>query len=133
MAKLSRPRRGSLQYWPRKRAKKIIPSVNWDAISLKNQDKKIFLLGFICYKVGMMSAYAKDNTPDSMTKNKRIVMPVTILECPPLKIFSVRLYKNRQIATEIISQNPDKEIKKIIKLSKKSSNKKIDDIKPENY
>ncbi|MBI2628549.1 50S ribosomal protein L3 [Candidatus Pacearchaeota archaeon] len=131
MAKLSRPRRGSLQYWPRKRAKKIIPSVNWEAISLKNQDKKI--LGFICYKVGMMSAYAKDNTPDSMTKNKRIVFPVTILECPPLKIFSVRFYKNKKTLTEILSSNiyVDKEVKKLVKISKtdNKTQKKLDTIK----
>src|SRR3989338_3094142 len=129
MAKLSRPRRGSLQYWPRKRAKKIIHSVNWGAISLKNQDKKI--LGFICYKVGMMSAHAKDNTPDSMTKNKRVVFPVTILECPPLKISSVRFYKNKKIATEILSTNIDKELKKIAKFPKQSqdNSSKLDTIK----
>ncbi len=129
MAKLSRPRRGSLQYWPRKRARKIIPSVNWKAISSKNQDKKV--LGFICYKVGMMSAYAKDNTPDSMTKNKRIILPVTILECPPLKIFSVRLYKNNKTLTEILASNLDKELKKAVKFPKQEKDflNKLDSLK----
>ena len=55
MAKLSRPRRGSLQFWPRKRAQKLIPSVNWKIVSSKNSDKPI--LGFIGYKVGMASDY----------------------------------------------------------------------------
>ena len=39
MGKLYRPRHGSLQFWPRKRAKKEIPSVNWNSlkkISVKN-------------------------------------------------------------------------------------------------
>lgn len=126
MAKLSRPRRGSLQYWPRKRAKKILPSVNWNAIYTQNDSKG--LLGFIGYKVGMSSAYAKDLTADSMTKNNRISFPVTIIECPPLKILSVRFYKNNKITTEVLSNNFDKEIKRVVKLPKNSS-KKIDEIK----
>ena len=118
MAKLSRPRRGSLQYWPRKRAAKILPSANWDAISLKNNNK---LLGFIGYKVGMLSAYAKDITLDSMTKTKRITFPVTIIECPGIKIFSVRFYKDGQVASETLATNLDKELKRAVKLPKSSS------------
>jgi len=107
------PRKGSLQYWPRKRASKFLPSVNWNAItSGKN------LKGFICYKVGMASASVKDDTPDSMTKGKKIVVPVTILECPTMKIFSVRFYKDNKVAKEIIGGNLDKELKKKIKLPK---------------
>ncbi len=59
------PRKGSLQFWPRKRVNKFLPRVNWNSIkSGKN------LKGFICYKAGMCSAYVKDNTPASMTKGK---------------------------------------------------------------
>jgi len=125
MGKTSRPRRGSLQYWPRKRAKKILPSVNWRGISNENNSKK--LMGFIGYKVGMKSAYVKDNTPDSMTKNKKISLPVTIIECPPLKIFSVRFYKNNVPISEVLSQNIDKELKRKIKIPKNYS-KKIDSV-----
>jgi large subunit ribosomal protein L3 len=114
MAAPNAPRRGSLQYWPRKRARKFLPSVNWNAI--KNSDNK--LKGFICYKAGMASAYVKDDTPDSMTKGKKIIVPVTIIECPPLKIFSVRFYKNSKAAKEVLAENLDKELKKIVKLPK---------------
>ncbi|MEK6890640.1 MAG: 50S ribosomal protein L3 [Nanoarchaeota archaeon] len=130
MAKLSRPRRGSLQYWPRKRVKEILPSVNWTQIVLKNNDKK--LLGFIGYKVGMLSAYVKDNTSESMTKNKRVVVPVTIIECPPVKIFSTRFYKNNNLVTEILSSNLDKELKRVVKLPKNDV-KKLEDVKHETY
>ena len=107
------PRKGSLQYWPRKRASKFLPSVNWDAIdSGKN------LKGFICYKAGMASASVKDDSPDSMTKGKKIIIPVTILECPTMKIFSVRFYKDHKVAKEIIGNNLDKELKKKVKLPK---------------
>jgi len=126
MAKLSRPRRGSLQYWPRKRAKKALPSVSWTKISSENNSKK--LMGFIGYKVGMKSAYVKDSTPDSMTKNKRITIPVTIVECPAMKILSVRFYKNGIVVDEVLASNPDKELKRKIKFPKKHS-EKIEDVK----
>lgn len=126
MGHISRPRRGSLQYWPRKRARKLLPSINWNGIIKNNSSKK--LMGFIGYKVGMASAFVKDLTNDSMTKNQSISIPVTIIACPSLKIFSVRFYKNKRVCGEILSQNLDKELKKILKLPKNYS-KKIDSIK----
>ena len=117
------PRKGSLQFWPRKRADKFLPRVNWNAISSGKNIK-----GFICYKAGMASASVKDMTSDSMTKNKEIIIPVTILECPSMKIFSVRFYKNKKVDGEILAENFDKELKKKIKVPKKYS-KKIDDFK----
>ena len=115
MAPPSSPRKGSLQYWPRKRARKILPSVNWDAIKSDSRPK---LKGFICYKAGMVSVYVKDDTADSMTKGKKIAIPATIIECPPLKIFSVRLYKNGKVAKEFLVENLDKELKRKIKFPK---------------
>jgi large subunit ribosomal protein L3 len=119
------PRKGSLQFWPRKRVNKLLPRVNWDSIN-SGQNLK----GFICYKAGMMSAYVKDNTPDSMTKGKKIIIPITILECPTLKIFSIRFYKNGKVLKEILAENLDKELKRNVKIPKKNI-KKIDDIKEE--
>ena len=116
------PRRGSLQYWPRKRARKFLPSVNWKAV--KNDSNK--LDGFICYKAGMASAYVKDDTPDSMTKGKKIIVPVTIIECPSLKIFSVRFYKNGKVAKEVLAESLDKELKKIVKLPKNAKKTELE-------
>ena len=121
--KISAPRKGSLQYWPRKRAKKFLPRVNWSAI---NSQKS--LKGFICYKAGMMSALAKDNTADSMTKGKEITVPVTVLECPSMKIFSVRFYKHGKVLADVLNDNVDKEMKKKVKLPKKAI-KKMEEIK----
>lgn len=120
MPKKTRPRHGSLQYWPRKRARKILPSVNWSALK---KDKTGFL-GFIAYKVGMSSCIVKDNTPNSMTKGNRIAVPATILEGPPLKILSVRFYKNNNLVGEILL-GQDKELKKKIKLPKKKREKQV--------
>jgi len=78
----------------------------------------------------MTSVCVRDNTPDSMTKGKKIVISATILECPPLRIFSVRFYKNKKIVKEILSENFEKELKKKTKLPKKKI-QKIDDIEKE--
>ena len=126
MPKTSKPRAGSLQYWPRKRAEKFLPSSNWKALELKGNKG---LLGFIGYKVGMKSAIVKDNTPDSLTKGKRIAIPVTLVELPPMKILSARFYKNSRVIADILIDNIDKELKKKIKLPKNKPSKKIEDIK----
>ncbi|MFZ1970871.1 MAG: 50S ribosomal protein L3 [Candidatus Nanoarchaeia archaeon] len=110
------PRSGSLQIWPRKRASKFLPSVNWSAIK---KDSTKGLKGFIVYKAGMSSGFALDNTPDSMTKGKKIVVPLTILECPKNKILSVRFYKNGKVMKEILSKNLDKDLKRKLRLPKK--------------
>lgn len=120
------PRKGSLQFWPRKRAAKYLPTTNWDAI---NSTKP--LKGFICYKAGMASAAVKDDTNDSMTKGKNITIPVTILECPSMKILSVRFYKDGKVQTEILNDSLEKELKKKLKLPK--THKKLDSVKAEEY
>jgi len=126
MPKHSKPRAGSLQIWPRKRARKLLPSVNWSAIS----DSNAPLLGFIGYKVGMGSCTVKDLTPNSLTKDKRIVIPCTIIELPPMKIFSVRFYKNGRVMKEVLAENLDKELKKKVKLPKsKKDSKELEKIR----
>ncbi len=121
------PRKGSLQYWPRKRAAKLLPRVNWKAV---NSGKS--LKGFIGYKAGMKSILVKDNTPDSMTKGKQITIPVTIIECPQMKIFSVRFYKNGVVAKDILAEQLDKELKRKVKIPKQNKIK-LDSVKTENY
>ena len=121
------PRKGSLQFWPRKRVSKFLPRVNWDSISDGRKIK-----GFIAYKAGMASAYVKDSTEHSMTKGKKIIIPVTIIECPPMKIFSTRFYKNGIVVKDVLSENLDKELKKKLKLPKTNKGK-IEEIKSESY
>lgn len=119
MPNIRRPRKGSLQFWPRKRASKFLPRVNWSSINSKKS--KGGLKGLICYKAGMSSAYVKDDTPNSMTKGKHIIVPVTLLECPPMKIFSVRFYKNGLIKTEVLAENLDKELEGKVKMPGKKT------------
>jgi large subunit ribosomal protein L3 len=118
-----KPRDGSLQYWPRKRVKKVLSRVNWDILKGKTENK---VLGFLCYKVSMKSAIVKDNTPDSLTKGKNIVVPITILEAPSMKILSIRFYKNSNVIKEILNENLDKELKRKIKIPKEKKKVEID-------
>lgn len=117
MPKISSPHSGSLQFWPRKRAEKLIPSINFVPLS-KSGSKGI--LGFISYKVGMATAMVKDDTSNSMTKGKKIPIPVTILEAPNMKMYAVRFHKSGKVIKDIIVSQ-DKELKKVVKAPKKIS------------
>lgn len=126
-----KPRNGSLQFWPRKRAKRAYARIRtWTNL---NETK---LLGFLGYKAGMTHIMAKDNTPNSLYKNDIISVPVSIIECPPLKPFSIRFYKydennEKQVVSEIFAKNFSKELSRKIKPSKKpgQEQKIFDDIK----
>ena len=112
------PRKGSLAYWPRVHAKRGHPRIsNYPDIA----DAK--LNGFAGYKAGMTHVFATDNRPNSPTKGQSIMFPVTILECPPLKVASIRMYKSdysgKKVAAEIYSSK-DKLLAKKIKLPKKA-------------
>jgi large subunit ribosomal protein L3 len=115
-----------MQIWPRKRAEKFLPRVNWTPILSHPSvsSAKSNILSFIGYKAGMASAFVKDNTPDSMTKNKRIILPATIIECPTMKILSVRFIKNGVVVNEVLNDNLDKELVRIIKMPTKKINAK---------
>src|SRR3989344_4394299 len=75
-----KPRSGSLQFWPRKRAK----NPNIKVKSWVNSTKP-GLLGFSGYKAGMTHIILKDNRSTSLTKGEDICWPVTVIECPPIK------------------------------------------------
>ena len=101
MPKTSKPRAGSLQYWPRKKAKKIYPNIKaW------NRAKDNKLLGFIGYKVGMTHLhYVEQNKKDETFS------PVTIVECPPLKPFSLMAFSPSSMmewvsTTEVVVPSP---------------------------
>ena len=107
-----RPRRGSLQFWPRKRAKRIYPRINNAA-----KKKQATLLGFAGYKAGMTHIIGVDNAPKSITKGEEISIPVTILETPNIKIAGLRLYSSDfyglHSISDIWSDTLDKELNRI--------------------
>jgi len=127
MANKRKPRKGSMQYWPRVRSKRTYARVRyWPNI----QEAK--LMGFAGYKVGMTHIGFIDNKKTTLTKGTEINCPVTIIECPPLKAASVRFYKKTnsglKIVSEVFAEKLDKELERTIDMPKKR-NVKIDDIK----
>ncbi|MDP6600169.1 MAG: 50S ribosomal protein L3 [Candidatus Woesearchaeota archaeon] len=114
------PRKGSLQYWPRKRSKRSFVRVRTWA-----KTKEVKLLGFAGYKVGMTHLIINDNKKTSTTKGMDIFCPVTIIECPPLKTASIKFYKNTisgsKLVSEVLAENFDKQLKRSIILPKKGS------------
>lgn len=86
--KRSAPHRGSLGYWPRKRAKRI--TARWRSWPKYEGTPKV--LGFAGYKVGMTHVAMIEDNPGSLNYKQEIFVPVTILEVPPMRVFAVRLY-----------------------------------------
>jgi len=127
MPQIRKPRKGSMQYWPRKRAKRMYAKVS--AWAQSDEPKP---LGFAGYKVGMAHVIFNDTRKTSVTKGMEVSYPVTIIECPPLKIASIRFYKKTNsgfnILSEVFSDKLDKELTRKIIIPKKIT-KKIEDIK----
>ncbi|MFH0832688.1 MAG: 50S ribosomal protein L3 [Candidatus Aenigmatarchaeota archaeon] len=79
--KRRRPRRGSLQFWPRKRAKRIYPQLN--------------SVGFAGWKAGMTHVSYADVNAKSPTHGKTLIMAATIIDSPPLLVCGLRFYKKK--------------------------------------
>lgn len=126
MGKPKRPRFGSMGVWPRVRAKKPVARVRSYA-----QSNDAELLGFAGYKAGMTHALITGQDKNKRNFGLSTFTPVTIIECPPLKIASARLYKNEGTA-EIVAQQlnfkTDKELARKLTASKKKETADADSI-----
>jgi large subunit ribosomal protein L3 len=127
MPKAHNPRRGSMQFWPRKRSRHSLVRVRSWA-----QEGKVKPLGFIGYKAGMTHLQVTDNRPKALTKGETVMIASTIVDCPPMNVVGVCFYKNYPRGTKkftsVLAEKPVKELAKKIQLPKKTS-KKIDDVK----
>ena len=125
--KRKNPRHGSMQFWPRKKAKRQYPRVN--CFPKSNEAK---MIGFAGYKVGMTHILTQESTKGPKKTTFDVSIPVTVIECPPLKVASIRFYKYTEdgpkVISEIFAPKLDKELGRKIALPKKSKNK-IEDIK----
>ena len=118
MGKPHTPRSGSMQFWPRSRAKRHIARVRRPLIS-----KEVKLSMFAGYKVGMTHILVIENNKNSPSKGATKVLPVTVIECPPMKIVGVRFYNNSYEGTETF-----KDI-----VEKKGTKTNIELVKPEDF
>jgi len=132
MAKIHQPRHGSMQYWPRVKAKRQYAKIrSWTTTS------KDALLGFMGYKVGMTHVIGLDTRKNSFSKGEEIFVPVTVIECPPLKIAGIRLYrqayKGKQAATEILFKVDKDLLRKITHQKVHKENAELDKLNAHDY
>ena len=119
-----------MAYSPRKRARSQIPHIrHWPHRG--GDTPKI--QGFMGYKAGMTHALVVDYRPTSTTSGREVIMPVSVVETPPMKIAAARFYKetNKGLQTtgEIWSDKLDAELAKRVSVPKKSKKQKWDQFK----
>ncbi len=97
-----------MQFWPRKKAADIVPRIR----TWHSKDAKAAC--FAGYKVGMTHVMATDNRNGSPSKNMSIAIPVTIIECPPMKVYGIAIYEKNgyglQCASTILATSLDKHL-----------------------
>lgn len=118
MAKTSHPKRGSLAYSPRKRARSPIPRIrSWV------KEDRVRMQGFAGYKAGLTHVVIIDDTPNSLTHGEEIVVPATVLETPPLKVCGIRVYGKTAYGLktlgEIWSQEISEDLRRVFTMPKK--------------
>ena len=116
MGKTGNPRHGSMQFWPRVRANRQYAKVR--SYPKSTQAKP---LAFAGYKAGMTHVMAIDTNKNSPTKGEQIAVPATVIECPPLKIYSVRFYSAKGYGTGVSQElffKADKELSRKTAVSK---------------
>lgn len=91
MPTIHRPRRGSLAFSPRKKAKKPIARIR----SWRTDREEPKLQDFAGYKAGMTHVLMIDDRPNSITTGIEISVPVTIIEIPAMRVVALRAYTDR--------------------------------------
>ncbi len=131
MPKKSRPHTGSKGFYPRKRAARETPSFSTFP---KLKDSIAKPLNFFGYKAGMLHVMGKNSYNKSPSYGQEIVVPCTVIECPPIKVFGIRAYGNSpyglKTLTEITVEKPEKHLlRKIAAFKQKKSKKKKEEKK----
>ncbi len=122
MPEVKKPREGSKGYWPRKRSSRIYPT-----ITRYPQSDKPKIMGFAGYKASMLHAMVFDSRKGSLTFGMEISKPVTVIDCPPLKIIGLRAYVNHVDGFKVLSEAFVKELPKNIERKLKVGNFKTDE------
>jgi len=129
MPRVRWPKRGSLSYSPRKRAKTIKGRIDyWPEVSGPPQ-----LLGFIGYKAGMTHVFFINDRERSPDFGKEVMCAASVVDAPPLIIGGIRAYEDSEdglkVLTEVWAEKIPENIKKRIKSSAlKSESKKTRDL-----
>jgi len=118
MPKINTPRKGSLAFSPRKRAKSQVPKYQ----SWPKYEGVPVLQGFAGYKVGMTHVVMVDDHKNSPTEGKDIMVPVTVIESPAMKVAAIRAYLKdtygKHPLTDVWTDTPDPSLGRRLTLPK---------------
>lgn len=109
------PKRGSLAYLPRKRAKRMLARIRyWPEV----EGDVPKLLGFVGYKAGMTYAFVVDDREGSPNYGMEVACPATVLETPPMLICAMRAYtrnqRGLQTLTEAWVKDPPSDLERVL-------------------
>ena len=97
--KYSAPRRGSIAFRPRSRAKSLEARIrNWPDV---NQEKPS-LLGFAGFKAGGINILTVDDREKTPNFGKNFLNPSTVIATPPIRIVGIRGYKEGVNGKQVI-------------------------------
>ncbi|MGA3407064.1 MAG: 50S ribosomal protein L3 [Candidatus Bathyarchaeia archaeon] len=117
--KVHAPKRGSLAFLPRGRASRWVGRIrHWPEI-----EEGPRLLAFAGFKAGMTYGIAIDNRQGSLTFGKEVVIPLTILESPPMLACAIRAYtkpyEGLRTFGEAWIEKPSKDFERLISVPEK--------------
>lgn len=101
-----------MAFRPRKRAETQLSPVYWQSIEEKR------LLGFAGYKAGMTQVSYIDESA-SPSKGQEVMCAATVLEIPPLYVYGIRGYKNKQTMGDLLCD--DKKMLALIGIKNKKT------------
>ncbi len=118
---MSNMRRGSMEFWPHRRAKKQMPRVRtWPASAEPG------FIGSVAFKAGMSHVMMMDDS-ESPSKGTEVARAVTVLEVPKVYIYGIRFYGINYLYTEPAAEAYDEALAK--KVGIKKSGAKLADLK----
>ena len=109
--KYSAPRRGSIAFRPRSRAKSLEARIrNWPNL---NHDKPT-LMGFAGFKAGGINIMTVDDREKTPNFGKQLLNPSTVIATPPIRIVGIRGYRDgvngKRVAFDVYSKDLPKEL-----------------------
>ena len=107
--KYSAPRRGSIAFRPRARAKSIESRIrHWP----RNAEEKSNLAGFAGFKAGVIHVLTIDDREKTPNFGKHFLNPSTVVVTPPLRIIGIRAYLENQHGKHVIFDVYSKDLPK---------------------
>lgn len=122
MPEVRKPREGSKGYWPKKRSSRIYPS-----LTAYPESDKPKVMGFAGYKASMLHAIVFDNRKGSLTFGQEVSTPVTVIDCPPLKVLGIRTYQNSFDGLKVLAEAVVKDLPKDLSRKMKVGNFKTEE------